>query len=231
MTDFGLLVARYNVAAPALSTDGVIRELRIDAGGRVDARLADGNDNTLSYFAAGDAVGSGIGTASAVAGDRGVLIFGKNSTDSNYQPIRVLSDGSVVISDSSGTDASAAADKANITGGEIALAQGSYVLVQTIPFTTGHFHVFGWTYASDKNTQFQLAVAVHSGVGSPVRADIKEILDTQISSSARPSSSVAWTRSLDRAGAVNTSLCVFAKQLQQGANGSASSMINVDTTT
>lgn len=230
--DFGLLVTRYNSSTPSYSSNNDLRELRIDAGGRVHSRMTDGNDNTVSFFADGDAVGSGVGNQ-AVAGDRGVLVLGKDYTDAIYKPLKILNDGSLVISTNGGTDASAAADKANAgtTGGEVGLTVGSYVLIQSIPFTANKFHVFGYSYASDKNTMFQLAIAVHVGAGSPIRSELTEILDTQISSSARPSHYVGFNRQLDKAGAANTYLCVFAKQLQQGAAGIGATMINVDTST
>lgn len=231
MVDFGLLVGRFNSAAPAISTDNTLRELRIDAGGRMAARGADGNDNTVSYFADGDAVGSGVSNVSGTAGDRGILMMGKDAVDSIYKAIKVNSDGSLAIDFAAGADQSEAADKANSSNGEISLTSGSWVLIQSKAVSTGHMHVSGWSYASDKNTEFQLAIAVHSGGGAPIRTDITEILDSQITSSARPSEHVHFARDLDRAGAANTFICVFAKQLQAGASGVALSMMNYDTTT
>lgn len=229
MIDFGLLVSRFNTTTPSISTDNTLRELRIDGGGRVAHRNADGNDNTLSYFADGDAVGTGVGTVSGVVGDRGTLILGRDSVDSIYKAISVNSDGSVNVAFNAGTDQSQAADHANATEGDIALTSGTWVLIQSKAVSTGHMHIAGWSYDSDKNTKFQLALTV--SLATPVRADITEILDTQITSSSRPSDHVGFTQDLTRAGAANTFLCVFAKQLQAGAGGSAGSMMNFDTTT
>lgn len=229
-SDFGLLVGRFNSAAPAISTDNTLREIRLDGGGRIVGRAADGNDKTLSYFADGDAVGSGVGDAIGTAGDRGILILGKDSADSVYKAIRLASDGSLIVTNDGGVDASEAADKANAANGEVTLTSGSWVLIQSKAFSSGKFHVDGWSYASDKNAIFQLAIAVHAGGGSPVRTDITELLDSQITSSARPSDHVSFGRKLDRSGAANTFLCVFAKQLQAGAAGVGLSMMAVDTT-
>ncbi len=225
--DFGLLVARFNTATPAYSADNDLRELRIDAGGRVYSRLADGNNNTVSWFADADAVGSGVG--GDTAGDRGILILGKTDTTSNYQILKVNDDGSLSVSFNAGSDASEAADKANAADGEVALTSGAWVLVQSKILASGKMHVAGWSYASDKNVVFQLALA--TAAAAPVRADITEILDTQITTSSRPSEHVAFQRALTRAGGVNVKLCVFAKQLQSGANGVGMSMVNYATTT
>lgn len=221
--DFGLLVGRYNSSTPVISADNTLREIRIDAGGRLHTRLTDDRDVSLRYFHDGEAVDG------TVALDKGLLILGKNDTDSNYQALRVSDDGSLVVSSDSGTDASEAADKANAADGEVALTSGSWVLVQSILVSSGKIHVDGWSYSSDKNTQFQIALA--TAAGTPVRGDITEILDTMITTSSRPSDHVAYNRAISRAGGTNVKLCIFAKQLQSGVNGVASSMINAHTTT
>lgn len=228
--DFGLMVGRYNTATPTLSPDNDLREARLDVGGRIVSRPADGNDKTLSYFAEGDAVGSGVGDAIGTAGDRGILIMGRDAADAVYKAVRLASDGSLIVTNDGGVDASEAADKANANNGEVTLNSGNWVLIQSKAFSSGKFHVDGWSYASDKNTIFQLAVAVHAGGGSPVRTDITELLDSQISTSSRPSDHVHFGRKLDRSGAANTFLCVFAKQLQTGTAGVGLSMMAVDTT-
>lgn len=228
--DFGLLVGRYNTATPSLSTDKELRELRLDAAGRIASRLGDGNDKAISFFADGDAVGSGQDDVqNSGAGDRGVLVLGKNDTNSNYQVLKVNDDGSLVVSPNAGTDASEAADKANAADGEVALVSGSWVLVQNKLFSSGKLHLDGWSYASDKNAVFQIALAV--AAGTPTRTDITEILDSHITSSARPSDHVGFLRAIQRNGGANVKLCIFAKQLQAGANGVGLSMFNVHTTT
>jgi len=220
MQDFGLLVARFNTGTPNYTADNDLRELRIDAGGRVHSRLTDDRDVSIRYFLDGEAVG---------VGDRGVFILGKNDTDSNYQALRVNDDGSLSVSFNAGSDVSEAADKANANDGEVALSVGNWVLVQSKVVTSGKLHVSGWSFASDKNTIFQLALAV--AAGAPLRADITEILDSQISTSSRPSDHVSYDRALDRSGGANVKLCVFAKQLQNGAAGVGLSMMNFYTTT
>lgn len=225
--DFGLLVARFNTATPTYSADNDLRELRIDAGGRVYSRLADGNNNTVSWFADGDSVGSGVG--GDTAGDRGILILGKNDTNNNYQILHVNDDGSLAVSFNAGSDASEASDKANANDGQVALTSGAWVLVQSKVLASGKFQISGWSFASDKNTLFQLALA--TAVGTPVRTDITEILDSHISTSSRPSDHVGFVRNLTRSGGANVKLCVFAKQLQAGANGVGLSMMNYATTT
>jgi hypothetical protein len=222
MVDFGLLVARFSTATPNIATDNVLRELRIDSGGRVHSRLTDDRDMSLRYFLDGEAVTGGNT-------DRGIVMLGLNATDSNYQMFRVNDDGSLSVSFNSGTDASEAADKANAADGEIALSSGNWVLIQSKALASGKMHVSGWSFGSDKNTVFQLALA--EAAAAPVRADITEILDTQIATSARPSDHVSFERSLDRNGGANVKLCVFAKQVQSGGNGVAFSMMNYYTTT
>jgi hypothetical protein len=230
-TDFGLLVGRYDAAEPTIANDQELREIRLDVNGRAHMRLNDGNDNTLSYFADGDAVGSGVGNAAEASGDRGLIMLGLNETDSNYQMLRVNSDGSLAVSFQSGTDVSEAADSANAADGEITLAQGAWVKVQEIAVATGKIHVSGWSYASDKNTILQLTLSDDTGTDGHDRADITEILDTMLTTSARPSDHVSYNRSLSRSGGTNVAIVLWAKQLQAGANGVAMSMVNASTTT
>jgi hypothetical protein len=218
--DFGLLVARYNTSAPTVSTNNELREVRIDSAGRLYVRPTDDRDASPRYFTDGEAVGTS---------DRGFVILGLNETDSNYQMLRVNNDGSLVVSMDAGTDASEAADKANLNFGEVALTSGTWILIQSITIPTGKLHLDGWSYSADKNTQFQVVLA--TAAGTPVRADITEILDTQITTSSRPSDHVSFNRALSRAGGTNVKLCIFAKQLQAGAAGAASSMLNVHKTT
>ena len=230
--DFGLLVGRYNSATPILATDKELRELRLDEGGRVYARLADGNDNRLSYFEDGDAVGSGN------PDDRGVLILGLNDTNNNYQIFRVNDDGSLVVSLEAGTDASAAADGTGGTyvaspgdsEGEIALVIGDWKLLQSVAIPTGKIHVDGWSFGSDKGTIFQLCLVNDVGGGGVTRADVTEILDTQMNSSANPSDHAGFNRAMSRAGGANIHIAVFAKQLQAGNTGVGFSMVNAHKT-
>src|SRR5690606_15658671 len=112
--------------------------------------------------------------------------------------------------------------------GEVALVVGQRVLVQSIPVTTGKLHVDGWSFASDKNCIFQLCIVDNATTN---RAGVVEILDSHISTSARPSDHVGFNRAISRAGGANVKIAVFAKQLQQGAAGVALSSINAHTTT
>lgn len=227
--DFGLLVARYNTATPNYTADNDLRELRIDSAGRLRNRATDDRDQSLRYFYDGESV-DGV-----VTNDRGILILGKNDTDSNYQALRLANDGSLVISTDAGVDVSAAADgtgstfSATDTRGEVALTVGNWVLVQAITIASGKVHVDGWSFSSDKNTEFQICLA--SAAGTPTRVNVTEILDTMLTTSARPSESVNYTRNITRNGGANIKLCIFAKQLQSGAAGVAMSMVNAHTTT
>lgn len=236
--DFGLLVGRYNTATPALSTDKELRELRLDAGGRMASRLVDGNDKTISWFADGDAVNSGDDDFQlGGAGDRGMLILGKNDTDSNYQILRVNSDGSLSVSFNSGADVSSHSDgtggtySATDSEGEVALTVGNWVLVHSIAIASGKVHIDGFTYTSDKNTMFQLCLVDDTGVDGVERADTTEILDSSITTSASPTGGRAYTRALTRAGGTNIYVALFAKQLQAGGAGIGMGLINAHTTT
>lgn len=229
--DFGLLVGRFNTGTPALSADNDLRELRLDPNGRLHTRLSDGNDNTPSYFADGDAVGSGVGDHAGTAEDRGLLVLGKNDTDSNYQILRVNDDGSLVVSFQAGTEVSEAADKGNANDGEVALVVGTWVLIQELAVPTGQININGWSYTSDKNTIFQMCLVDDTGADGSDRADITEILDSMITTSARPSDHVSYQRALARSGGTNIKVAIFAKQLQSGAAGVGLSMINANTTT
>lgn len=228
--DFGLQVGRYNAAAPTLTEDN-IREVRLDVAGRLENRLIDGNDKTISYFLDGQATGTGVGDHTGTAEDRGIIVLGKNDTDNNYQMFRVNSDGSLAVSFQSGTDVSKAADYANAADGEVTLLVGSWKLIQQIDITSGTVHIDGYSYASDKNTVFQLVLSNDTGANGHIRTDITEILDTQITTSARPSEHVIFNRTLDRAGGTNIAVVLWAKQLQSGPDGVAMSMINAHTTT
>lgn len=231
MVDFGILVSRYSSATPVVSTDNTLRELRIDGGGRLFSRLADDRDAAIRYFNDGEAVD---GTPAL---DKGVLILGKNDVDSNYQVLRVLNDGSLSVSFNAGTDISEAADAtggtytATDTEGEVALTQGNWVLIQSIAVASGTANIDGWSYGSDKNCIFQLCLVDDALANGVTRADVTEILDSQITSSSRPSDHVGFNRSLTRSGGANIHLAIFAKQLQSGANGVATSMINAHQTT
>jgi hypothetical protein len=231
MVDFGLLVGRFNSATPSISTDNTLRELRIDAGGRVYSRLADDRDVAIRYFQDGEAVD---GTP---ANDRGILVLGKNDTDSNYQVLRVADDGSLIVSTQAGTDASQAADATGGTytstdsEGEVALTLGNWVLVQSIAIATGKVHIDGWSFGSDKNCIFQLCLANDTGANGVTRSDVTEILDAQITTSSRPSDHVGFNRALTRNGGTNIHVAIFSKQLQSGAAGVGTSMINAHRTT
>lgn len=228
MTDFGLLVARFNTSTPNYTADNDLRNLRIDSGGRVHTRLTDDRDVSLRYFHDGEAVDG------TVALDKGLIILGKNDTDGNYQVLRVNDDGSLVVSSEAGTDVSLASDATGGTygptdvEGEVALVIGQWVLVQSIPVTTGKLHVDGWSFASDKNCIFQLCIVDNATTN---RAGVVEILDSHISTSARPSDHIGFNRAISRAGGANVKIAVFAKQLQQGTAGVALSSINAHTTT
>lgn len=231
MTDFGLLVGRFSSATPNISTDNTLRELRLDAGGRVYSRLADDRDAAIRYFNDGEAVD---GTP---ANDKGVIVLGKNEVDGNYQMLRVADDGSLIVSAHSGTDSSAAADgtggtyNATDSEGEVALTQGSWVLIQSMAIASGKVHLDGWSYGSDKNTIFQLCLANDTGVNGVTRSDVTEILDMQMTTSARPSDHVGFNRAVTRNGGANIFVAIFAKQLQAGAAGVGFSMVNAHRTT
>lgn len=230
-SDFGLFVGRYSSSEPTIANDQELREIRLDVNGRAYVRLNDGNDNTISYFADGDAVGSGVGDSTEASGDRGILMLGKNDTDSNYQMLRVSDDGSLVVSFQGGADASEAADKANANDGEVNLTSGTWVKMQEIPVVSGKIHLNGWSYASDKNTVFQLTLSDDTGADGHARADITEILDTMITTSSRPSDHVGYDRQISRSGGTNIAVVLWAKQLQSGAGGVGFSQINANTTT
>lgn len=229
-TDFGLFVGRHNTAKPSLVDDD-LREVRLDGCGNLENRAIDGNDSTISYFADCDAVGSGVGDHSGSTGtagdDRGVLILGLNAADSKYEVLSVDDQGCLCVSFEAGTDCSEAADKAAATDGEITNA-ATYKLIQEIAASTDKIHVDGWSYASDKNTIFQLVLSDDTGADGHDRADIVCILDSQISTSARPSEHVVFSRALtqDVSALTTPALVVWAKQLQAGTLGCALSMIN-----
>lgn len=220
MIDFGILVARYSATTPNISVDNTIRELRIDSGGRVHVRPTDDRDASLRYFLDGEVVGTQ---------DRGIVMLGLNPTDNNYQMFRLTDDGSLAVSFNAGTDISEAANKANVSDGEVTLAYNTWTLVQSKAVASGKMNIAGWSFGSDKNTVFQLVLA--TALAAPVRTDITEILDTQISTSARPSDHVSFDRAITRAGGTNVKLCIFAKQLQIGTAGVGFSMLNAYTTT
>src|SRR5690606_37090053 len=177
MTDFGLLVARFNTSSPNYTADNDLRNLRIDSGCRIHTRLTDDRDVSLRYFHDGEAVDG------TVALDKGLIILGKNDTDNNYQVLRVNDDGSLVVSFEAGTDVSLASDATGGTygptdvEGEVALVVGQWVLVQSIPVTTGKLHIDGWSFASDKNCIFQLCIVDNATTN---RAGVVEILDSHI---------------------------------------------------
>ena len=225
MEDFGGLVGRYSTATPTLSVDDSLRELRLDAGGRLYVRTADDRDKAIRYFYDGESIDGGDITL-----DRGILILGKNDTDSNYQALRVADDGSLVVGFDAGSDISEAADKANASDGEVALgAQNAWVQVQKIAVIDGKVHVDGYSYASDKNALFQLVLA--DGTAND-RTDVSEILDTQVTTSFRPSDHIVFQRALSRAGGANVYVAIFAKRLQSGStNGVALTSINAHKTT
>lgn len=228
MVDFGQLVARFNTSTPSLTADNDLRELRIDSGGRLHTRVTDDRDASPRYFYDGEAVNGTPNT------DRGLLVLGKNATDSNYQAFKLNDDGSLVVSFEAGTDVSAAGDGTGGTysptdvEGEVALTVGSWVLIHSIPVTSGKLHIDGWSFGSDKNCIFQLCLI--NGVGT-TRAVVTEILDSQMSTSARPSDHVGFNRAISRAGGTNVKMAIFAKQLQSGAAGVGLGMLNAHTTT
>ena len=225
MIDFGLLVGRFSTSTPSVSTNDTLRELRIDGGGRLFSRLADDRDVSIRYFEDGESVD---GTP---ANDRGIVILGKNDTDSNYQMFRLADDGSLIVSFQGGADASEAADKGLSNDGEVALVVNTWVLLQEKAVSSGKIHVDGWSFASDKNTIFQIALVDDTGADGVERTDITELLDSQVTTSARPSDHASFNRALSRAGGTNIKIAIFAKQIQAGANGVGLSMINAHTTT
>ena len=237
-SDFGLLIGRFNTSTPSLSADNDLRELRLDSGGRLGSRLVDGNDETISYFIDGAATGSGVGDFNGAGADRGILILGKNDTDATYQILRVTPDGALVVTTEVGTDNSAHSDKEDAafsdtdTNGEVALTVGSWVDIKTIAASSGGIiHLSGWSYGSDKNTVFQLCVVDDTLTDGVERADVIEVLDTQITTSARPSDHVNFSRALDKIEAANNFVVVFAKQLQLGSAGVGWTSINTYKTT
>ena len=228
MTDFGLLVARYNTGTPNYTADNDLRNLRIDSGGRVHTRVTDDRDLSPRYFRDGESVD---GTP---ANDRGMLVLGKNDIDNNYQALRLNDDGSLIVSSQSGTDISLAGDATGGTysptdvEGEVALTVGNWVLIVAIPVTSGKAHISGWSFASDKNCIFQLCVI--DAVGQ-ARAGVVEILDSSISTSARPSDHTNFNRALTVNGGTNVKLAIFCKQLQNGTAGVGLGMVNASSTT
>jgi hypothetical protein len=228
-SDFGLLVGRYSSGEPTIASDQELRELRIDVNGRAHVRLNDGNDNTLSYFADGDAVNSGVGNASEAAGDRGLLILGKDDLNSTYQVLKVKDDGSLVVSLDGGLDVSEAAKSNGVDDGEVTLTVGTWVKVQEIAVASGRININGFSYASDKNTVFQLVLSDDTAINGHDRADLTEIIDTHITTSARPSDHVSYNKEINKNGGTNISLVLWAKQLQAGTAGVAFSSINANT--
>jgi hypothetical protein len=230
-SDFGMLVSRFNTSTPTVSADDTLRELRIDEGGRVYTRLADDRDLTLRYFEDGESVD---GTP---ANDRGIVMLGKNDADSDYQMLRVRDDGSLIVAMESGTDVSGHSDgtggifAAADSRGEVGLTTGTWVKIHEVPVASGTVHADGFGYMSDKNTIFQLCLSDDTGTDGHDRADVTEILDAQMTTSARPSDHVEYNRSKDKAGGTNVALVLWAKQLQQGGNGIGSGSINAHTTT
>lgn len=224
MEDFGGLVGRYSASTPTIGSDNEIRELRLDVNGRLYVRPADDRDKGIRYFYDGESVDGDVTL------DRGVLVLGKNDTDSNYQAFRLADDGSLVVSFDAGTDVSEAADKGNANDGEVALgAKNAWIQIQKIAIASGKVHVDGYSFASDKNALFQLVLC--DGVADD-RTDVSEILDTQVTTSFRPSDHVEFKRALSRAGGTNVYVAIFAKRLQVGAqNGVALTSINAHTTT
>lgn len=231
--DFGMLVSRFNTATPVYTADNSLRELRIDSGGRLYTRLADDRDEALRYFYDGEAVNASPNT------DRGILILGKNDTDSDYQAFKLNDDGSLAVSFQSGSDVSAAADGDGAIGGpfadtdtvgEIALTVGTWVKIQEIAVAAGTLHIDGFSFSSDKNTIFQLVMSDDTLQDNHTRADATELIDTQMSTSARPSDHVSYQRQLDRAGGTDIAVVIYAKQLQAGTAGVAWSMINAHVT-
>ena len=227
--DWGVQTGRVNSTLPSYGEDA-IAEIRIDSTGRIMTRLADGNENFLSYFEDGEAVGSGA------PDDRGILVLGKNDTDSNYQVLRVNDDGSLIVSLQAGTDVSAHSDKTGAFGptdtiGEVALVLTTWTKIIEIPIATGTAHLTGWEFLSDKNTHFQVVLSDDTGTDGHDRADAVEILSSAMATSARPSDVVPFSRAKDRAGGTNIALVVWAKQLQSGPVGIASAAIDAHTTT
>lgn len=228
--DFGLLVARFNTSTPSYTADNDLRELRIDENGRVYARLADDRDKAIRYFYDGEAVDGVDDTL-----DRGILVLGKNDTDSNYQAFRLNDDGSLVVSAQSGADVSA---HSNPTGtftptdslGEVGLTLNTWVKIVEIPVATGKLHLTGWEFLSDKLTQFQVVMSDDTGADGHARADATEILCSGMATSARPSDHITLSRAKDRSGGTNVAIIVWAKQLQSGTAGVASAGMEVNTT-
>lgn len=232
--DFGLFVGRYNTSTPTLTADNDLREMRLDSGGRLYTRLADDRDEALRYFYDGESVNGTPNT------DRGILILGKNDTDSNYQAFKLNDDGSLAVSFQSGTDVSSAADADGSIGGpfapadtvgEIALTEDVWIKIHEIAVATGTLHIDGFSYGSDKNTIFQLVMSDDTGADGHVRADAVELVDTMLTTSSRPSDHVSYSRQLDKAGGTNIAVALYAKQLQSGTAGVAWGMINAHVTT
>lgn len=232
MPDFGLLVARFNTGTPVYTADNDLRELRIDSNGRLYTRLADDRDKTIRYFYDGEAVDGGDITL-----DRGILLLGKNDTDSNYQAIRLNDDGSLVVSFQGGTDVSLHSDATGgtfaptDTRGEISLTTGTWIKVLEIPVATGTAHLTGWEFLSDKNTLIQVVLSDDTGADGHDRADTTEILSSGLATSAKPCDHYSFSRSKDRAGGTNIALVVWAKQLQSGNAGVATAALEINTTT
>lgn len=229
--DFGLLVGRFNTSTPSISTDNSLREIRIDSGGRLHSRLTDDRDVSIRYFNDEESVDA------TPSNDKGILILGKNDVNSNYQVLRVNDDGSLVVSTQAGTDNSEHSDG---TGGifsptdirgEITLTIGTWVKIHDIPVTSGRVHIDGWSFLADKNTLFQICMSDDTGLDGHDRADVIEILDSQLTTSGKPSDHENFGRALTRNGGTNIAVVIWAKQLQTGNVGIGSGMINSHITT
>jgi hypothetical protein len=104
----GLVVGRFNTSAPTLTTEDDLRELRLDANGRVISRLSDGNDKTLSYYKEDDPFDSGKGDTAGTAGDRGLIVFGRNDTDSKFNALSLNGQKQLRVTNALSNDAAAA---------------------------------------------------------------------------------------------------------------------------
>lgn len=230
LSDFGLIVARYNSSTPTLSTDNDIRELRLDEGSRCYVTLADDRDYRPRFWPDGAAQD---GTPD---NDKGIGVMGFDDANDVYKFLRLDPDGALYVNtEAGGTDVSEAADKANANDGQVDLTAPSpaltWVLIQSKAFAAGtEMLIHGWSYGSDKNAMFQLAICDDTGQDNPERSDITEILDTHLTTSARPSEHENFTGVIRRAGGADIYLCVFAQQLQKGQAGIAFSSINMQTT-
>lgn len=157
MQDFASFVSRYNVATPTVTVDNELRELRIDSGGRAYVRLADDRDEAIRYFEDGESIG---------AGDRGIVMLGRDDNTDQYRMFRLDESGCLCVTLGSGgedyhshSDADDGAFGLTDTNGEVAIdAVGDWKLIHAKPVVDGRVKISGWNWFADKNMLLQVCM-------------------------------------------------------------------------